>query len=106
VPVNPGDSITYTTSFFNKAAAPLAELAILDQISGHSIYVQQSLSIDLPLPDGLSAVNMQVSRDGGLSWSSDNGTGPDESITNVRAAFSGALAGGAEGKVQFQVIIK
>ena len=106
VPVNPGDSITYTTSFFNKAAAPLAELAILDQISGHSIYVQQSLSVDLPLPDGLSAVSMQVSRDGGLSWSSDNGIGPDESITNVRAAFSGALAGGAEGKVQFQVIIK
>ena len=104
-PVQPSDQITYTTTFFNKSADALAQLTIQDQISPHTTYVLESANV-APLPDGVTGVSFEVSRDGGISWSADTGTGNDPSVTNVRAVFTGALAGGAEGKFIFHVIVR
>lgn len=105
--VQPGQNITYTTTFFNKSADALADLAIHDQISPSTAYVLQSALSPAPLADGLTAVTFEISRDGGINWTPDNtGTTADRTVTNIRAVFQGALAGGAEGKVVFQVQVK
>jgi len=105
--VQPGQNITYTTTFFNKSADALGELTIQDQISPSTAYILQSGQAPTPLAAGLTAVTFEVSRDGGINWTPDNaGTSADRSVTNIRAVFTGALAGGAEGKVSFQVQVK
>ena len=105
--VSPGDQIIYTTTFFNKSADALAQLTIQDQISPHTAYVLQSAKVD-PLPDGLTAVTFEVSRNGGISWTADNtGLGNiDRTVTNVRAVFTGALGGGAKGNFEFKVKVR
>lgn len=103
--VLPGQQITYTTTFFNKSADGLGQLTIQDQISPHTAYVQQSASAT-PLADGLTGVTYEVSRDTGMSWTADTGTGVDPTVTNVRAVFTGALGGGAEGKFVFSVEVR
>lgn len=107
VAVQPGQQISYTTTFFNKSATSLAELAIHDQIPLSTAYVLQSAFATMPLADGLTGVLFRISRDGGVTWSPDStGTLPDPTVTNVKAVFQGALAGGAEGKVTFRVRVK
>ncbi len=105
--VLPGQQITYTTTFFNKSTDGLGHLTIQDQISPHTAYVLQSASAT-PLADGLTGVAFEVSRDSGMSWTADNaGAGSsDPTVTNVRAVFTGALGGGAEGKFVFSVEVR
>ncbi|NLF61932.1 MAG: hypothetical protein GX574_12350 [Lentisphaerae bacterium] len=103
--VSPGQLITYTTTFFNKSADALAHLTIQDQISPYTAYMLKSAKVD-PLPDGLTAVTFEVSRNGGMSWTADAGTGNDPTVTNIRAVFTGALGGGAEGKFVFEVKVR
>ncbi|NMA47464.1 MAG: DUF11 domain-containing protein [Lentisphaerae bacterium] len=106
-PVRPGDSIEYTTTFFNKSADPLAQLTIQDQISPHTAYVLTSANKGSdPLPANLTGVTFEVSRNGGISWTADAGSGTDTSVTNIRAVFTGSLGGGAEGKFIFTVKVR
>lgn len=106
--VLPGQQIIYTTKFFNKSADSLAHLTIQDQIPAHTAYVLQSASVSMPLPDGLTGVTFEVSRNGGMSWTVDNaGAGAgDRSVTNVRAVFTGALGSGADGLFIFHVVVR
>lgn len=107
IAVQPGQQIAYATTFFNKSATSLAELVIHDQIPPYTSYVLQSAFAVMPLADGLTGVVFEVSRDGGVTWGADStGALPDPTVTNVRAVFQGALAGGAEGKVAFRVQVK
>jgi uncharacterized repeat protein (TIGR01451 family) len=106
-PVLPGGTIVYTTKFFNKGTAALAQLSIQDQMSKHTAYVLQSATVPTPLPAGLDSVSFEISRDGGMNWSADDtGNNADSSVTNVRALFTGALAGGAEGLFEFTVKVR
>lgn len=106
-PVRPGDSIEYTTTFFNKSADALAQLTIQDQISPHTAYVLTSANKGSdPLPANLTGVTFEVSRNGGISWTADAGSGTDTSVTNIRAIFTGSLGGGAEGKFIFTVKVR
>jgi uncharacterized repeat protein (TIGR01451 family) len=103
--VSPGQQITYTTIFFNKSADALAQLTIQDQISRYTAYVLKSAKVD-PLPDGVTGVTFEVSRNGGISWTADAGSGSDLTVTNVRAVFTGALRGGAQGEFEFKVLVR
>lgn len=105
--VQPGQNITYTTTFFNKGTATLADLAIQDQIPNATAYVLRSAEVATPLPEGITAVNYEISRDGGVTWTQDTlGSGADKTVTNVRAVFQGALKGGEEGSMSFDVQVK
>ena len=105
--VQPGQEIEYTTTFFNKSATALGKLNIQDQIPAHTSYILQSAVASLPLADGLTGVSFELSRNGGISWSPDSaGAGADPAVTNIRAVFTGALSGGAEGWMTFRVQVQ
>lgn len=106
VPVSPGDTIDYTTEFFNKGAKPLSNIKILDAIPAHTEYVLQSGSSSI-VGTGITGVTWQKSTDGGITWANDSsGAGADSSVTNVRAVLAGSLLPGTMGSVTFQIQIK
>lgn len=99
---DPGDRITYTTSYKNLSAGPLSDVTVYEMIPEHTSYVDSSASGGTP-PSGLS-VMIEFSNDGGASWSSSEPTG----VTNIRWHLSGPLPAGAESTtgVSFAVVIE
>jgi len=99
---DPGDRITYTTSYKNLSAGPLFDVTVYETIPAHTSYVVGSADGGTP-PGGLT-VTIEFSSDGGASWSSSQSV----AVTNVRWKLSGPLPAGAESiaGVSFEVEIK
>lgn len=100
-PAAPGDTLTYTTTFFNKSAGPLADVVIYDQVPANSVFVSGSQSSTLD-----PAVAYEVSADGGLTWVPPGAPGPAPAVTNLRAILSDPLPPGAEHRLEFSVLVK
>jgi uncharacterized repeat protein (TIGR01451 family) len=90
---DPGDQITYTTSYKNLSAGPLFDVTVYETIPAHTSYVVGFASGGTP-PGGLT-VTIEFSSDGGASWSSIQSV----AVTNVRWKLSGPLPAGAESSV-------
>ena len=90
---DPGDRITYTTSYKNLSAGPLFDVTVYETIPAHTSYVVGSAAGGTP-PGGLT-VTIEFSSDGGASWSSSQSV----AVTNVRWKLSGPLPAGAESSV-------
>ncbi len=106
---DPGDRITYMTSYKNISAGPLLDVTVYETIPAHTSYVVGSATEGTP-PGGLS-VTIEFSTDGGGSWTYtpvDSGDGTDPNVTNIRWKLSGPLPAGAESSVgvSFSVEIK
>ena len=99
---DPGDRITYTTSYKNLSAGELRDVTVYETIPAHTHYVVGSANGGTP-PGGLT-VTIEFSSDGGDSWSSSQST----AVTNIRWKLSGPLPAGASSSsgVSFQVDIE
>jgi len=99
---DPGDRITYTTSYKNLSSEALNDVTVYETIPAHTQYVVGSANGGTP-PGGLT-VTIEFSSDGGASWSSSQST----AVTNIRWKLSGPLPSGASSSsgVSFQVEIE
>jgi len=99
---DPGDQITYTTSYKNLSAGSLYNVTVYETIPAHTSYVVGSADGGTP-PAGLTVI-IEFSTDGGNTWSTTQST----DVTNIRWKLSGPLPSGAQSSVgvSFQVTIE
>jgi uncharacterized repeat protein (TIGR01451 family) len=105
IPVSPGDVLTYTTRFFNRGTGSVTEVRILDAIPARTTYRRGSGTLDPP-PGYAGGHVFEVSRNGGVSWTTDTGAGPDATVTNVRMRLLAPLLPGLTGAYTFEVLVK
>ncbi|GAB5559199.1 MAG: hypothetical protein SynsKO_08460 [Synoicihabitans sp.] len=104
VSVSPGDTLVYTTEFFNRGSGVLTEVNIVDAIPANTSYVLSSGSTNTPGYSGGTV--FEVSRNGGISWVNDSGAGSDPTVTNVRVRLLSAYLPGLTGTYEFSITIK
>ncbi len=103
---DPGDRITYTTSYKNISAGPLSAVTVYEQIPDKTSYVVGSADGGSP-PASLS-VTIEFSDDGGDTWNYTPSGTVDPAVTNIRWKLGGPLPAGAESQagVSFKVEIE
>lgn len=104
VSVAPGDTLIYTTEFFNRGSGVLTEVNIVDAIPENTAYVLSSGSTTTPGYSGGTV--FEVSRNGGISWVTDSGSGSDATVSNVRVRLLSAYLPGLTGEYEFSITIK
>lgn len=102
--VDPGDTLTYTTEFFNKGSGVLTEVNIVDAIPANTSYDLSSGSVVTPGYSGGTV--FEVSRNGGISWVTDSGAGADATVTNVRVRLLAGYLPGLTGEYEFSITVK
>ena len=104
VAVQPGDTLVYTTVFFNRGSGLLTDVVIVDAIPANTVYVLGSGSA---VTTGYSGGSVfEVSRNGGISWVVDSGAGVDATVTNVRLRLLSSYLPGLTGSYEFSVNVK
>lgn len=104
VSVSPGDTLVYTTEFFNRGSGLLTEVNIVDAIPANTSYVLNSGSTTTPGYSGGTV--FEVSRNGGISWVTDSGSGSDATVTNVRVRLLSGYLPGLTGSYEFSITVK
>jgi uncharacterized repeat protein (TIGR01451 family) len=102
--VAPGDTLTYTTTFFNRGTAALSDVVIFDQNPDHTVFKVDSASVSVPGGTG----TVSYSSNGGVSWGATP-AGPagtaDPAITNIRVSLDQPLPSGVTGSFVYEVLV-